>query len=78
MEVNIPLLNVIKQIPRYVKILKELCTNKKNVKTQKKIRVGENVSVIIQRKLPQKYKNLGMFTIPYVIGNHKLEGLCLI
>jgi acyl-ACP thioesterase len=60
------------------KFSKSYAPIKKNVKTQKKIRVGENVSVIIQRKLPQKYKNLGMFTIPYVIGNHKLEGLCLI
>jgi len=29
--------------------------------------------MIIQRKLPQKCKNPGMFTIPYVIGNHKVE-----
>ncbi|KAL0391266.1 UNVERIFIED_CONTAM: hypothetical protein Slati_4578800 [Sesamum latifolium] len=31
-EVNIPLLDAIKQIPRYVKFLKELCTNKGKLK----------------------------------------------
>jgi len=28
---------------------------------------------IIQRKLPQKCKDQCMFTIPYVVGNRKLE-----
>ena len=46
---------------------------KKKLKNEEKIRVGENVSAIIQRKLPQKCKDPGMFTIPCVIGNHKLE-----
>jgi hypothetical protein len=38
-----------------------------------KIRVGENVFAVIQRKLPQKCKDPYMFTIPWVIGNHKVE-----
>jgi len=39
-EVNIPLLNVIMQIPRYVKILKELCTNKKKGENSKENKSG--------------------------------------
>ena len=35
--------------------------------------MGENVSAIIQRKLPQKCKDPGMFSIPCVIGNTKIE-----
>jgi len=31
------------------------------------------VSTIIQRKLAQKFKDLGMFTIPCVIENHRVE-----
>ncbi|XP_039067585.1 uncharacterized protein LOC120213542 [Hibiscus syriacus] len=31
-EVNIPLLDAIKQVPRYAKVLKELCTNKRKLK----------------------------------------------
>ena len=31
-EINIPLLDAIKQIPKYAKFLKELCTNKRRLK----------------------------------------------
>ena len=34
-EINIPLLDAIKQVPRYAKFLKELCTSKKNCKGMK-------------------------------------------
>jgi hypothetical protein len=71
--VNIPLLDAIKQIPRYVKILKELCTNKGKLKGNEFISVGERVSAIIQKKLPPKCKDPGMFTIPCKIGDVKFE-----
>ncbi|PKI51380.1 hypothetical protein CRG98_028241 [Punica granatum] len=56
-EVNIPLLDTIKQVPRYAKFLEELCTNKRKMSKGEKISVGENASVVIQRKVPQKYKD---------------------
>ena len=34
--VNIPLLDAIKQVPSYAKILKDLCTKKRNMHVQKK------------------------------------------
>ncbi|KAF1883460.1 hypothetical protein Lal_00013353 [Lupinus albus] len=46
-EVNIPLLNVIKPIPRYAKFLKELCTHKRKLKGNKRINMGINVSAMI-------------------------------
>ncbi|XP_056695518.1 uncharacterized protein [Spinacia oleracea] len=36
-EVNIPLLDAIKQVPRYAKFLKELCTNKRQFRPSKKL-----------------------------------------
>ncbi|XP_023744308.2 uncharacterized protein LOC111892501 [Lactuca sativa] len=45
-EVNIPLLDAIKQIPRYAKFLKELCTNKRKLKGNEKISMNENASAI--------------------------------
>jgi len=39
-EVNIPLLDAIKQIPRYAKFLKELCTNKRKLKGRERISMG--------------------------------------
>ena len=43
-EVNIPLLDAIKQIPRYAKFLKELCTNKRKLKGSERISMGRNAS----------------------------------
>ncbi|XP_010247673.1 PREDICTED: uncharacterized protein LOC104590650 [Nelumbo nucifera] len=56
-EVNIPLLDAIKQVPSYAKFLKELCTTKKKLKGDEKVHIGENVSAILQRKLPPKCKD---------------------
>ncbi|CAN6547416.1 unnamed protein product [Malus baccata var. baccata] len=68
-QVNIPLLDAIKQVPRYAKFLKELCTTRKRISTKEVVKVGENMSAILQRKLPPKCKDPGSFTIPCVIGN---------
>ncbi|KAM2593928.1 hypothetical protein TB1_043014 [Malus domestica] len=72
-QVNIPLLDAIKQVPRYAKFLKELCTTRKRISTNEVVKVSENVSAILQRKLPPKYKDPGSFTIPCVIGNTRFE-----
>ena len=74
---NIPLLDAIKQVLRYAKFLKELCTTKMSLRGDEKISVGENVSAVIQRKLPPKCKDPGIFTIPCVIGNSKIERVML-
>ncbi|GJT37753.1 DNA-directed DNA polymerase [Tanacetum coccineum] len=72
-EVNIPLLDAIKQVPRYVKFLKELCTLKRKLKGNEKVLLGENVSAMIQKKLPIKCKDPCMFTIPCKMGNVEIE-----
>ncbi|CAN6697907.1 unnamed protein product [Malus baccata var. baccata] len=76
-QVNIPLLDAIKQVPRYAKFLKELCTTRKRMSTKEVVKVGENVSAILQRKLPPKCKDPGSFTIPCVIGNTRFESSML-
>ncbi|KAM1721221.1 hypothetical protein ACFX12_022783 [Malus domestica] len=71
--VNIPLLDAIKQILKYAKCLKKLCTTKKRVREKEVVHVSENVSAMLQRKLPPKCKDPGNFTIPCVIGNTRFE-----
>ncbi|XP_023728945.1 uncharacterized protein LOC111876632 [Lactuca sativa] len=68
-EINIPLLDVITQIPRYAKFLKELCTSKKKLKGNQTVKVGENVSAVLQKRLPKKCKDPGVFTVPCKMGN---------
>ncbi|CAH9109654.1 unnamed protein product [Cuscuta europaea] len=69
-EVNIPLLNSMKSVPRFAKFLKELCkTKRKNkLKEKQEVMVSEHVSAIFQNKLPEKCSDPGMFTIPCTIG----------
>ncbi|XP_027185158.1 uncharacterized protein LOC113783270 [Coffea eugenioides] len=72
-EINIPLLDAIKQIPKYAKFLKDLCTHKRKLRGDERVAVGENVSAIFQRKLPPKCGDPGMFTIPCKIGGASIR-----
>ena len=67
-KVNIPLLDMIKQVPTYEKFLKDLCTVKKGLNIDKKAFLTEQVNAIIQCKTPVKYKDPGCSTISSNIG----------
>ena len=58
-KVNIPLLDMIKQVPTYAKFLKDLCTIKRGLNVSKKAFLTKQVSSIIQCKSSVKYKDLG-------------------
>ncbi|CAL2259848.1 unnamed protein product [Prunus armeniaca] len=72
-QVNIPLLDAIQQIPSYEKFLKELCTNKRKFKENETMALSEEVLAVLLRKLPPKLKDPGSFTIPCLIGNQRFE-----
>ena len=89
--VNIPLLDVIKQVPKYVKFLKDLRTSKKRLKGNERVNLGRNISALIQPKhspekaivsslnqtIPQKCKDPGTFVIPCTIGDSKFDNCML-
>ena len=62
-KVNIPLLDMIKQVPKYAKFLKDLCTVKRGLNVNKKAFLTEQVSAIIECKTPMKYEDPGFPTI---------------
>ena len=72
-KVNIPLLDMIKQVPTYAKFLKDLCTVKKSLNVNKKAFLTEQVSAIIENKTPVKYKDPGCPTISVNIGGISVE-----
>ena len=72
-KVNIPLLDMIKQVPTYAKFLKDLCTVKKGLNVNKKAFLTEQVSAIIESKTPMKYKDPGCPTISVNIGGISIE-----
>ena len=72
-KVNIPLLDIIKQVPAYAKFLKDLCTIKKGLGIEKKAFLTKQVSAIIQSRNPVKYKDPGSPTISVNIGGNCIE-----
>ena len=72
-KVNIPLLDMIKQVLTYAKFLKDLCTIKRGLNVNKKAFLTEQVSAIIQCKTPVKYKDPGCLTISVNIGGTYVE-----
>ena len=77
LHINIPFADVLEQIPTYVKFMKDILSKKRRLKNYETIALTEECSAIIQKKLPQKLKDLGSFTIPCTIGNVVFErALC--
>ena len=72
-EINIPLLDAIDQIPKYAKFLKEQCTKKTKLQSNAKVSVSANVSAVIQRQLPPKCGDPGMYSIPVMIDEKKVD-----
>lgn len=68
-KINIPLLDMIQQVPSYAKCLKELCTHKRTTQVPKKAFLTSQVSSILSNQIPVKYKDPGCPTISCVIGN---------
>ena len=72
-KVNIPLLDMIKQVPMYAKNFKDLCTVKRGFNVNKKAFLTEELSAIIECKTPIKYKDPGCPTISVNISSTCVE-----
>ncbi|XP_031131661.1 uncharacterized protein LOC116033044 [Ipomoea triloba] len=77
LNISIPLLDALTQIPSYAKFLKDVLSNKRKFEEQATVAMSEEPSAIIQSKLPPKLKDPGRFSIPCVIrGTVVSEALC--
>ena len=72
-QINIPFLDAIQEIPSYAKFLKDLVIVKRKMNVPKKAFMTEQVSAIIQSKLPLKYKDPGCPIITCTIGLNQIE-----
>ena len=68
LEVNVPMLVLLKQMPKCAKFLKDLCTNKRVGNSSSKVQLRTNVSSLLKGYLPSKCRDPGSFTIPCQIG----------
>ncbi|XP_020238186.1 uncharacterized protein LOC109817364 [Cajanus cajan] len=69
LEINIPFLEALEQMPTYAKFMKDLLTKKRKFIEKETIELEARCSAIIQKNLPPKFKDPGSFTIPITIGD---------
>ncbi|XP_075478854.1 uncharacterized protein LOC142519711 [Primulina tabacum] len=58
-----------KFLESYAKFLKDILANKRNLEDYMTINLTENCSALVQNKIPQKLKDQGSFSIPWMIGD---------
>ncbi|WRX11178.1 Aspartic peptidase [Theobroma cacao] len=64
-------------MPSYVKFLKDILTKKRKLEDFEIVALTEECCALIQNKLPPKLKDLGSFSIPYIVGGFKFtKALC--
>ena len=68
LHINIPFIDALCQMPSYAKFFKEILGNKRKLEDYETVRLSEECSAIIQKKLPPKLKDPGSFIIPCSIG----------
>ena len=75
-EINIPFLEALTQMPHYTKFMKDILSRKKKI-VEGVVNLTTTCSTVIQRSLPVKMQDLGNFTIPYTVGNSEMgKELC--
>ncbi|KAL4271394.1 hypothetical protein GQ457_13G024030 [Hibiscus cannabinus] len=72
-EIHIPLLEVIREMPRYAHFLKELCANTIKFFGQEKVNLGEHISMVLARWFPPKIKDQDMVAITHKIDKISLK-----
>ncbi|XP_075492553.1 uncharacterized protein LOC142530615 [Primulina tabacum] len=75
--INIPFADVLEQMPNYAKFIKDVMSKKRKLQEFETVKLTEECSAILQKKLPQKLKDPGSFTITCFIGGSKCsKALC--
>ena len=77
LHINIPFSEALKQMPGYVKFMKDILSKRRKLEDYETMALFEECSAILQKKLPLKLKDPSTFTIPCAIGNSIFEkSLC--
>ena len=77
LHINIPFAYALEQMPSYVEFMKDILSKKRRLSDFETVNLTEKCSAILQRKLPQKLKDPGSFTIPCIIESSIFErALC--
>ena len=76
-EINLPSVEALTQMPNYAMFFKDILSKKINFVEKRVVNLTATCSVVIQRSLPEKMKDLGNFTISCTIRNFDFKkALC--
>ncbi|XP_070014036.1 uncharacterized protein [Nicotiana sylvestris] len=76
-QVNIPLIDALKEIPGYAKMMKDLISQKFDFQDLAPVTLTQTCSAVVTRPIAEKLSDPGNFTIPYSIGNFAFaKALC--
>ena len=63
-EINIPFLEALTQMPQYVNFMKDILRKKRKITEEGIVSLTTTYSAVIQKTLPEKMQDPGSFTIP--------------
>ncbi|XP_019242269.1 PREDICTED: uncharacterized protein LOC109238035 [Nicotiana attenuata] len=76
-QVDIPLVDALREMPGYAKMIKELMSRKFNFQDLAVVTLTQTCSVVVTRPIAEKPSDPGSFTIPCIIGNYTFaKALC--
>ncbi|XP_070013259.1 uncharacterized protein [Nicotiana sylvestris] len=76
-QVNIPLIDALKVMPGYAKMIKDLMSRTFNFQDLDTVTLTQTCSTVVTRPIAEKLSDLGSFTIPCTIGNFAFaKALC--
>ena len=76
-EINIPFLEALTQMPHYSKFMKDILSKKRKIAEEGILSLTATYSTMIQKYLPKKMQDLISFTIPFKIGQANMgKALC--
>ena len=68
-----PFTEVVTKMALYAKFLKEILSKKRRIAEEGVVNLTGTCSAVIKKNLPEKMKDSGSFTIPYVIGEFEFQ-----
>ncbi|XP_070031630.1 uncharacterized protein [Nicotiana tomentosiformis] len=76
-QINIPLIDALREIPGYAKMMKDLMSRKFDLQDLATVTLTQTCSAVVSRPIAEKLSDPGSFTIPCTIGNYAFaKALC--
>ncbi|XP_009789820.1 uncharacterized protein [Nicotiana sylvestris] len=76
-QLNIPLMDALREMPGYAKMMKDLMSRKFDFQDLSTVTLTHTCSTVVEKPMAQKMSDPGSFTIPYTIGSYAFaKALC--